>query len=72
MIKKLSVMGAVLGLTFSMTSCTPGEKGAVVGGVTGAAIGGAVGDGTGALIGGAAGAIAGSSIAKRRAYGRRY
>lgn len=55
-----------------LTSCTPGERGAVVGGTTGAAIGAlAGGDGdrsTGALIGGAVGAVAGSEISKNRAY----
>lgn len=58
--------------TLLLTSCTPGERGAVVGGTTGAAIGAlAGGDGdrsTGALIGGAVGAVAGSEISKNRAY----
>ena len=69
---KLAVLGIVAGMSGALVSCTPGEKGAVVGGITGAAIGGAVGDGTGAAIGGVTGAIAGSAIAKRRAYGRRW
>jgi outer membrane lipoprotein SlyB len=64
---KLILLGAFALTSSLFVSCTPGEKGAVVGGVTGAAIGAAVGDGTGAVIGGAVGAVAGSEISKKRA-----
>lgn len=54
------------------TSCTPGERGAVVGGAAGAGLGAAIAGsgnrGTGALIGGAVGAIAGSEMSKNRAH----
>lgn len=56
---------ALLGLT--LTSCTPGERGAAVGGAIGAGTGALIGDGTGALIGGAIGAVAGSEISKNKA-----
>lgn len=56
---------AIIGL--SLASCTPGERGAVVGGAIGAGTGALIGDGTGALIGGAVGAVAGSEISKKRA-----
>jgi len=72
---KFAIFSALTLACSLFVSCTPGERGAVVGGATGAAIGGAVGDGTGALIGGAVGAVAGSQVAKeraRRGYGRRY
>lgn len=57
---------AAFTLPATMISCTPGEKGAVVGGLIGAGAGAAIGDETGALLGGGLGAIAGSRIAKRR------
>ncbi len=64
---KLSLMAAcAVGLT-TLTSCTPGERGALVGGAIGAGTGALIGDGTGALVGGAVGAIAGSEISKNRA-----
>ncbi len=74
---KSSLKLALLGLTFlatsTMTSCTPGERGALVGGAIGAGTGALIGDGTGALVGGAVGAIAGSEISKNRAArNRRY
>ncbi|MDF1852261.1 MAG: glycine zipper domain-containing protein [Verrucomicrobiales bacterium] len=64
---KFALFGAFALASSLFVSCTPGEKGAVVGGATGAAVGAAVGDGTGAVIGGAVGAVAGSRIAKRNA-----
>lgn len=51
----------------SLTSCTPGERGALIGGALGAGTGALIGDETGALVGGAIGAIAGSEISKNRA-----
>ncbi|MEM7601286.1 MAG: glycine zipper domain-containing protein [Verrucomicrobiota bacterium] len=59
-------------LTVVFASCTPGERGAVVGGAIGAGTGALIGDGTGALIGGAIGAVAGSEISKKRARRNRY
>jgi len=56
---------AVCGL--AAVSCTPGERGALIGGALGAGTGALIGDGTGALIGGAVGAVAGSEISKNRA-----
>jgi hypothetical protein len=72
---KLSVLAIGLLGASSLISCTPGERGAVVGGAIGAGTGALIGDGTGALIGGAIGAVAGSEISKNRAarngyYGR--
>lgn len=68
---KNSLKFTFLGLTFlaasTMTSCTPGERGALIGGALGAGTGALIGDGTGALIGGAVGAVAGSEISKNRA-----
>lgn len=64
---KLLLLSALTLISSALISCTPGQKGAVVGGATGAAVGAAVGDGTGAVIGGAVGAVAGSEIAKKRA-----
>ncbi|HQZ28042.1 MAG TPA: YMGG-like glycine zipper-containing protein [Verrucomicrobiales bacterium] len=61
----------LLGMS-SFTSCTPGERGALVGGAIGAGTGALIGDGTGALVGGAIGAIAGSEISKKRAARNRY
>lgn len=55
-----------------LTSCTPGERGALVGGAIGAGTGALIGDGTGALVGGAIGAIAGSEISKNRAARNNY
>ena len=72
MFGKITLIGAAMGLSLAFVGCTPGERGAVVGGVTGAASGGAIGDGTGALIGGAIGAVAGSEISKNRAYRNRW
>ena len=71
MIKKLTLSLACVALSAAFVSCTPGARGAVVGGATGAAIGAAVGDGTGAIIGGAVGAVAGSEISKRNAWKKR-
>lgn len=54
--------------SFAAISCTPGERGAVTGGLIGAGVGAAVtGGSTGALVGGAVGAVAGSNISKNRA-----
>lgn len=64
---KLTFLGLVLFTASAMTSCTPGERGALVGGAIGAGTGALIGDGTGALIGGAVGAVAGSEISKKRA-----
>lgn len=64
---KLSLLAVGLLSASAMISCTPGERGAVTGGLIGAGVGAAVGDGTGALIGGAIGAVAGSEISKNRA-----
>ncbi len=64
---KLILFGAFALTSSFFVSCTPGEKGAVIGGATGAAVGAAIGDGTGAAIGGAVGAVAGSRIAKKNA-----
>lgn len=64
---KLSFLGLALITASSMISCTPGERGALVGGAIGAGTGALIGDGTGALVGGAVGAIAGSEISKNRA-----
>lgn len=76
---KHSLLLGVMGILASsaLVSCTPGEKGALVGGAIGAGTGALVGDGTGALIGGAIGAVAGSEISKNRAarndyYNRQY
>ena len=55
-----------------LTSCTPGERGALVGGAIGAGTGALIGDGTGARVGGAIGAIAGSEISKNRAARNHY
>jgi len=68
----LTVLSAALALSTANFSCTPGERGAVVGGLIGAGVGAAVGDGTGALIGGGIGAVAGSRISKNRAYRNRH
>lgn len=56
----------------SLTSCTPGERGALIGGALGAGTGALIGDETGALVGGAIGAIAGSEISKNRAARNHY
>jgi hypothetical protein len=64
---KLAILGAAIGIMSFSTACTPGERGAVVGGAIGAGTGALIGDGTGALIGGAVGAVAGSGISKNRA-----
>jgi len=64
---KSILMGACALLGLGAVSCTPGERGALVGGAIGAGTGALIGDGTGALIGGAIGAVAGSSISKNRA-----
>ncbi len=55
-----------------LVSCTPGERGALIGGALGAGTGALIGDETGALVGGAIGAIAGSEISKNRAHRRAY
>ena len=64
-------VAGILGLA-SLTSCTPGQRGAAVGGAIGAGTGALVGDGTGAIVGGAIGAVAGSEISKKRAAQNRY
>lgn len=64
---KLSFLGLAFLAASTMTSCTPGERGALIGGAIGAGTGALIGDGTGALVGGAIGAIAGSEISKNRA-----
>ncbi|MEM6915888.1 MAG: YMGG-like glycine zipper-containing protein [Verrucomicrobiota bacterium] len=64
---KVTLVGACALLGLGAVSCTPGERGAVVGGAIGAGTGALIGDGTGALIGGAIGAVAGSEISKNRA-----
>jgi len=56
----------------ALTSCTPGERGALIGGALGAGTGALIGDETGALVGGAIGAIAGSEISKNRAARNHY
>lgn len=56
----------------SLTSCSPGERGALIGGALGAGTGALIGDETGALVGGAIGAIAGSEISKNRAARNHY
>lgn len=68
MCKKLSLLLAALGLSFTFVSCTPGERGALVGGAIGAGTGALIGDSTGALVGGAVGAVVGSEISKNRAH----
>ncbi|MBU6178559.1 MAG: hypothetical protein KGR69_02795 [Verrucomicrobia bacterium] len=55
-----------------LASCTPGERGALIGGALGAGTGALIGDETGALVGGAIGAIAGSEISKNRAARNQY
>ena len=65
----LLVACAIVGMT--LASCTPGERGALVGGAVGAGTGALVGNSTGALVGGAIGAVAGSEISKNRAYRNR-
>tara|TARA_R110000850_G_scaffold5389_7_gene22453 strand:+ start:2901 stop:3131 length:231 start_codon:yes stop_codon:yes gene_type:complete len=65
---KISLVAAI---SIIGVSCTPGERGAVTGGLVGAGIGALAGNGTGALIGGAVGAVAGSEISKNRAYRNR-
>ncbi|MEM9282532.1 MAG: YMGG-like glycine zipper-containing protein [Verrucomicrobiota bacterium] len=67
---KIALVTAGLATMTVFTSCTPGERGAVVGGATGAGIGALAGGSTGALIGGAVGAFAGSEISKNRAWRR--
>ena len=64
---KISLVAAI---SIIGVSCTPGERGAVTGGLVGAGIGALAGNGTGALIG-AVGAVAGSEISKNRAYRNR-
>lgn len=69
---QLSLLSIGLAAASTLTSCTPGERGALVGGAIGAGTGALIGDGTGALVGGAVGAIAGSEISKKRAARNRY
>ncbi len=63
---------AALGAAATLVSCTPGERGALIGGALGAGTGALIGDSTGALVGGAVGAIAGSEISKNRAARNHY
>ncbi|HQW27583.1 MAG: hypothetical protein KA152_07625 [Verrucomicrobiales bacterium] len=70
---KLSILGIGIFTTLSMASCTPGERGALVGGAIGAGTGALItGGATGALVGGAVGAIAGSEISKNRSSRNHY
>ncbi|MAS92267.1 MAG: hypothetical protein CMO55_03635 [Verrucomicrobiales bacterium] len=71
-IGKVVLVAGALALASIGTSCTPGQRGAAVGGAIGAGTGALVGDGTGALVGGAIGAVAGSEISKKRAARNRY
>lgn len=64
---KITLFSACAIFGLAAVSCTPGERGAVVGGAIGAGTGALIGDGTGALVGGAIGAVAGSEISKKRA-----
>ena len=68
---KISLKSALVAMGLvaaaSLTSCTPGERGALIGGALGAGTGALIGNETGALVGGAVGAIAGSEISKNRA-----
>lgn len=66
----LSLLALVAAST--LVSCTPGERGALIGGAIGAGTGALIGDETGALVGGAIGAIAGSEISKNRAARNHY
>ncbi|NLT70992.1 MAG: hypothetical protein GXX91_09895 [Verrucomicrobiaceae bacterium] len=66
----LAAMGLVAAVT--LASCTPGERGALIGGALGAGTGALIGDETGALVGGAIGAVAGSEISKNRAARNHY
>lgn len=68
--RRLKIGYIYLGLiaTTALVSCTPGERGAVTGGLIGAGTGALItGGSTGALVGGAVGAVAGSEISKNRA-----
>lgn len=69
---RIFLLAGALGLSTTFISCTPGERGAAVGGAAGAGLGAAIaGSGnraTGALIGGAVGAVAGSEMSKNRAH----
>lgn len=70
---KSSIQLGLLALAaIALASCTPGQKGAAVGGAIGAGTGALIGDGTGALIGGAVGAVAGSAVAKNQAKKKYY
>lgn len=69
---KISFLAVGLFAASTMVSCTPGERGAVVGGAIGAGTGALIGDGTGAVVGGVIGAVAGSEISKKRAARNRY
>lgn len=69
---RLSLLSLGLLASAGLVSCTPGERGALIGGALGAGTGALVGDGTGALVGGAVGAIAGSEISKNRAARNHY
>ncbi|MDF1859804.1 MAG: glycine zipper 2TM domain-containing protein [Verrucomicrobiales bacterium] len=75
-LKQIVCITAAIALSFTVISCTPGERGAVAGGASGAALGAVIaGSGhraTGALIGGAVGAVAGSEMSKNRAYRNRH
>ena len=64
---RLCLLAAGLLAASTLISCTPGERGALIGGAIGAGTGALIGDETGALVGGAIGAIAGSEISKNRA-----
>lgn len=64
---RLTLFAIAFAASSLVVSCTPGQKGAAVGGAIGAGTGALIGDGTGALIGGAVGAVAGSAIAKNNA-----
>lgn len=68
MCKPLTLSAALITLCFLLSSCTPGERGALAGAAIGAGTGALIGDSTGALIGGAIGAVAGSELSKSRAH----
>ena len=56
---KHTLIPSLLGLVAASTlvSCTPGERGALIGGALGAGTGALIGDETGALVGGAIGDV---------------
>ncbi|MEX2578183.1 MAG: hypothetical protein WD342_03930 [Verrucomicrobiales bacterium] len=70
---KLGALAVGIFTTITMSSCTPGERGALTGGALGAGTGALITGGSGgALVGGAIGAVAGSEISKKRASRNHY